>query len=145
MKSKFNKTTLEQTLRYFKYTYPSNPVTVNDSWTVIDTLYPEFGVLSKMNYIFKEIKNNIAFIEITSVLYQDENFKGLDMDMMHLKFDLKGQQEGLVLLDIKSGWIRKLTLAQNVNGRMTIFFLDPQGVNLKVQVKGTTEYDLINY
>lgn len=145
VKLKFNKKTVEDALRYFEYTYPSDSVAVNDSWTVIDTLYPEFGVLSKMNYTLKEIKNNIAFIEIKSNLYRDENFKGLDMDMMHLKFDLRGQQEGMVLLDLKTGWIRKLTIAQNITGRMTVFFLDPQGVNLKVQVKGTTEYDLINY
>lgn len=145
VKTKFSKKTVEQTMRYFRYTYPTDSIGINDFWTVIDTLYPEFGVLSKMNYTLKEVKNNIAFIEVKSILYQDENFKGLDMDMMHLKFDLKGQQEGLVLLDLKSGWIRKLTIAQNVNGRMTVFAVDPQGVNLKMQIKGTTEYDLINY
>jgi hypothetical protein len=145
IKAKFSKKTVEQTMRYFKYMYPIDSIDISDSWSVIDTLYPEFGVLSKMKYTLKEVKNNIAFIEVKSVLYQDENFKGLDMDMMYLKFDLKGQQEGLVLLDLKSGWIRKLTIAQNVNGRMTVFAVDPEGVNLKVQIKGTTEYDLINY
>lgn len=144
VKTKFSKNTVEQTMRYFKYLYPKDSMDIGDSWSIIDTLYSEFGVLANMKYTLKEVKNNIAFIEIKSVLYQDENFKGLDMDMMFLKFDLKGQQEGLVLLDLKSGWIRKLTIAQNVNGRMTVFAVDPEGVNLKVQIKGTTEYDLIN-
>lgn len=145
VKSKFSKKTIEQTMRYFEHLYPRDSIALGESWSRIDTLYPEFGVLSKMNYTLKEIKNDIAFIEIKSKLYQDKNFKGLDMDMMHLKFDLKGQQEGLVLLDLESGWIRKLTISQNVSGRMTVFAVDPQGVNLKMQIKGTTEYDLINY
>ncbi len=145
VKGKFSKKTMEQTMRYFNYLYPSDSIGLNDSWSIIDTVYTEFGVCADMDFTLKEIKNDIAFIEIKSRLYQDKNFKGLDMDMMYLKFNLKGHQEGLVLLDLKTGWIRKLTIAQNVNGRMTVFAIDPQGVNLKVQIKGTTEYDLINY
>jgi len=144
VKTKFSKKTVEQTMRFFQYLYPIDSIGLQDTWSVIDTLYPEFGVFSNMTFTLKEVKNNIAFIEIKSILFQGKNFKGLDMDMMHLKFDLKGQQEGLVLLDLKTGWIRKLTIYQNVNGRMTVFAVDPQGVNLKMQIKGTTEYDLIN-
>jgi hypothetical protein len=112
---------------------------------VIDTLYPNYGVIATMTYTLKEIKNNIAYLEIKSDLKKDPSFKGIDMDMMHLKFNLQGQQEGLVLLDMKTGWVRKMSIVQRLTGKMTVFFIDPQGVSIKIEVKGATDYDLINY
>ena len=46
---------------------------------------------------------------------------------------------------METGWIRKMSIAQNLTGQMTVFFIDPQGINLKVQLKGSTDYDKINY
>lgn len=145
VKEEFNTNTFEQAMRYFEYTYPIDSVNVGDSWTIIDTIYPNFGVLSTMTYTLKEIKNDIAYIDIKADLAKDPNFKGIDMDLMHLKFNLRGQQEGLVLLDLKTGWIRKMSLAQELTGKMTVFFIDPQGKTLKIKLRGSTDYDLINY
>lgn len=145
VQEEFSNTTFEQTMRYFEYVYQEDSINIGESWEIIDTIYPNFGVLSNMTYTLKEVKNDIALIEIKSDLKRDPNFKGLDMDMMHLKFSLQGQQEGLVLLDMKNGWIRKMSLAQKMTGNMTVFFIDPQGINLKIQVKGTTDYDMIHY
>lgn len=145
VKEEFNNNTFEQTMRYFQYAYPMDSVNVGDSWTIIDTIYPYFGVLSTMTYTLKEIKNDIAYIDIKADLTKDPNAKGIDMDLMHLKFNLKGQQEGLVLLDLNTGWVRKMSLAQEVTGKMTVFFIDPQGKTLKIKLRGSTDYDLINY
>lgn len=145
VKEEFNTNTFEQTMRYFKYVYPIDSINVGESWTIIDTIYPNFGVLSTMTYTLKEIKNEIAYIDIKADLAKDSNSKGIDMDLMHLKFNLQGQQEGLVLLDLNTGWIRKMSLAQELTGKMTVFFIDPQGKTLKIKLRGTTDYDLINY
>jgi hypothetical protein len=145
IKSQFSNQTVESVMRYFQYNYIEDSIEVGDFWMMTDTLYPSYGVISTMTYTLKEIKNNIAYFEIKSDLKKDPNFKGIDMDMMYLKFNLSGQQEGLVLLDIKTGWVRKMSIAQRLTGKMTVFFIDPQGVNIKIEIKGATDYDLINY
>ncbi|MFK7950821.1 MAG: DUF6263 family protein [Saprospiraceae bacterium] len=145
VKEEFNTNTFEQTMRYFKYSYPFDSVNVGDTWMIVDTIYPNFGVLSTMTYTLKEIKNEIAYIDIKADLAKDPDSKGIDMDLMHLKFNLQGQQEGLVLLDLNTGWIRKMSLAQELTGKMTVFFIDPQGKILKIKLRGSTDYDLINY
>lgn len=145
VKEEFNTNTFEQTMRYFEYAYPIDSVNIGESWIIMDTIYPNFGVLSMMTYTLKEIKNDIAYIDIKADLVKDPNFKGIDMDLMHLKFNLQGQQEGLVLLDLNTGWIRKMSLAQELSGKMTVFFINPQGKTLKIKLRGSTDYDLINY
>jgi hypothetical protein len=145
VKSQFSNQTIESVMRYFQYNYIEDSLEIGDFWMVTDTLYPNYGVMATMTYTLKEIKNDIAYFEIRSDLKKDPNFKGIDMDMMHLKFNLQGQQEGLVLLDMKTGWVRKMSIAQRLTGKMTVFFIDPQGVNIKIEVKGATDYDLINY
>lgn len=145
IKQQFSNSTFEQAMRYFAYPYQVDSVNIGESWEIIDTIYPNFGVLSTMTYTLKEVKNNIALIEIKSNLSKDPNFKGIDMDMMHLKFNLQGQQEGLVLLDIETGWVRKMSIAQKLTGSMTVFFIDPQGINLKIELEGTIDYDMIHY
>ncbi len=145
MKEQFSNNTFENTMRFFQYCYQKDSVLVGDSWMVSDSIYPNFGILSDMTYTLKEVKNNIALIDIKSNLRKDPNFKGIDMNSMHLKFNLEGQQEGLVLLDMETGWIRKMSIAQKLAGKMTVFFIDPQGVIIKIRVDGTTDYDLINY
>jgi hypothetical protein len=145
VKSQFSNQTIESVLRYFQYNYIEDSIEIGDFWMVTDTLYPNYGVIATMTYTLKEIKNNIAYLEIKSDLKKDPSFKGIDMDMMHLKFNLQGQQEGLVLLDMKTGWVRKMSIVQRLTGKMTVFFIDPQGVSIKIEVKGATDYDLINY
>lgn len=145
VKTQFSNQTIDYVMRYFQYNYIEDSLEIGDFWTVTDTLYPNYGVIATMTYTLKEIKNNIAYLEVKSDLKKDPNFKGIDMDMMHLKFNLSGQQEGLVLLDMKTGWVRKMSIAQRLTGKMTVFFIDPQGVNIKIEVKGATDYDLINY
>jgi hypothetical protein len=145
VKSQFSNQTIESVMRYFQYNYIEDSIEIGDFWMVTDALYPNYGIISTMRYTLKEIKNNIAYFEIKADLEKDPNFKGIDMDMMHLKFNLSGQQEGLVLLDMKTGWVRKMSIAQRLTGKMTVFFIDPQGVNIKIEVKGGTDYDLINY
>lgn len=141
----FNSNTFEQTMRYFQYTYPIETIHIGESWNILDTIYPNFGVLSNMTYTLKEIKNDIAYINIRADLVKDPNFRGIEMDLMHLKFNLQGHQEGLVLLDLKTGWIRKMSIAQEVYGKMTVFFVDPKGETFKIKLRGSTVYDLINY
>lgn len=145
VKTQFSNQTVEYVMRYFQYNYIEDSIEIGDFWVMTDTLYPNYGVISTMTYTLKEIQNNIAYFEIKADLKKDPNFKGIDMDMMHLKFNLTGQQEGLVLLDMKTGWVRKMSIAQRLTGKMTVFFIDPQGVNIKIEVKGATDYDLINY
>lgn len=145
VKTQFSNQTIEYVMRYFQYNYIEDSIEVGDFWMMTDTLYPNYGIISTMTYTLKEIKNNIAYLEIKSELRKDPNFKGIDMDMMHLNFNLSGQQEGLVLLDMTTGWIRKMSIAQRLTGKMTVFFIDPQGVNIKIEVRGATDYDMINY
>jgi hypothetical protein len=144
LKFEFSGRTLQQTMRFFSYAYPKDSVAIGDTWTVFDTLYADFGVLATMNFTLKSVSNGIAMIEISSELGKIPNFKGVDKTDMFFKFSLKGQQEGFLLLDMKTGWIRKLNLSQSLSGLMTVFFLDPMGVDLKIQLKGSTEYNLIN-
>lgn len=145
VKEEFSTNTFEQTMRYFQYAYPTDSINIGESWTIIDIIYPNFGVQSTMTYTLKEIKNNIAYLEIKADLAKIPDFKGIDMDLMHLKFNLQGQQEGIILLDMKTGWIRKMSIAQELTGKMTVFFIDPQGKTLRIKLKGSTDYDLINY
>jgi hypothetical protein len=145
IKTQLTSKTIENSMRYFEYCYQTDTARIGSSWTIIDTLYPTFGVLAKMTYTLKDVQNNIALIEVKSDLYKDPNYRGLDLDLMHLKFNLSGLQEGVVLLDTETGWIRKMSLVHRLDGKMTVFFLDPQGVILKTTIKGSTDFDLINY
>jgi hypothetical protein len=145
IKNQINNATFESTMRYFAYTFVPDSLKIGTSWTVVDTLYPSFGVLAKMTYTLKDVKNDIAFIDIKADLEEIPDFRGLDLDIMHLKFSLSGMQEGVLLLDTKTGWIRKMNLIHSLRGKMTVFFIEPQGVVFKTTIKGATDFDLINY
>ena len=102
-------TTMEQMSAYL----PINPVALNESWNVANTINSSgFDIINKMNLTLKQVKDNIATIDITGTLATPEGGAVLQVQGMDAKVSMKGEQAGTVLLDMKTGWIIRSEISQ---------------------------------
>jgi hypothetical protein len=102
-------TTIEQTSAYF----PNNPVALNESWDIVNTLASTgFDIINKMNLTLKQVKDNVATLEIKGTLVTPEGGSVLKIQGMDAKVSMKGEQAGTVLMDMKTGWIIRSEITQ---------------------------------
>ena len=109
----FSEDIMKQSIEQSFKIYPEGEVKIGDSWNG-DMLLSMAGINYNMKstYTLKSIENNIALLDVTSVL----NTKISEI----MEGEISGEQKGEISLDIKTGMPIKSVITQNANGKFTI-------------------------
>ena len=127
---KMIQTLVEQLSSYF----PVKPVAVDESWDVTLNLdNGGFDIISKMNLSLKQVKDNVATIQLTGTLATPEGGAVLQIQGMDAKVSMTGEQSGTILTDMKTGWILRSDVTQKSTQNIEIM-----GQSIQQQMEMTT-------
>ena len=98
----FNTETLKETMESSLKVYPDQPIKVGESWTVVTENKMAMPMQMTSHYTLKEVKNNIAYLNISGTLISKGNFEAMSNAM---ETDLTGTNSGDAELDLKTGLI----------------------------------------
>jgi len=127
---KMIQTLVEQLSSYF----PGKPVAVDESWDVTLNLdNGGFDIISKMNLSLKQVKDNVATIQLTGTLATPEGGAVLQIQGMDAKVSMTGEQSGTILTDMKTGWILRSDVTQKSTQNIEIM-----GQSIQQQMEMTT-------
>jgi hypothetical protein len=100
--------------------FPSKPVKTGDSWNYkISTTASNFTMDFDTDMTLKSIDDNIVTLDIAGTISTPEGYE-TDMNGMKAKTSLKGDQNGWVKIDRKTGWIISSETTQNFAGDVEV-------------------------
>ncbi|MFW0714902.1 DUF6263 family protein [Pedobacter sp. N23S346] len=142
LSQQFNAEGMKQTMESSLKIYPDKPVKIGDSWTVDTKMQLTMPVETITKYTLKEVKDNIAFLNINGTLLSKGSFQSMGNK---IDTDLTGTNVGDAELDIKTGLILKSHLRMELSGKMQTggqnIDFELQGIN-KIIGKETIESGL---
>ncbi|MCX2431731.1 DUF6263 family protein [Pedobacter sp. GR22-10] len=128
LSQQFNAEGMKQTLESSLKIYPDQPVKIGDSWTVDTRMQLNMPVETITRYTLKDVKDNIAFLNINGTLVSKGSFKSMGNT---IDTDLTGTNVGDAELDIKTGLILKSHLRMELTGKM-----QTGGQNIDFELQG---------
>ena len=132
MKQQFNDDAMKSTFEQSFKIYPDRAVKAGDSWnTEQTTSQAGMNSIIKTQYTVKEIKNNIATIQLESNVSMKPATQGMEGD-------LSGMQTGVLLVDAKTGMTISSELTQNIKGSVKMQGMDVS-MELISEIKISTE------
>lgn len=100
--------------------YPDKPVEPGDSWEEKASLTAGFPVLSTSKWTLQKRAGGVATIGEVSSIRSNPDAPPMDAGGMKMKADLSGTQEGVLLVDEKTGLIASNKGRQNIKGDLKI-------------------------
>ena len=99
--------------------YPKKPVAVGDTWKKSDVVKKGFPLTIDTTYTLKDRANGVATIGIYSDTKTPPNPEAVDLGIMKIRFDVKGDQKGTMLVDEETGQVLKADMTQQLTGTVT--------------------------
>jgi len=131
----FSEKALQMTFERLSSFFPEKPVAIGDSWDVTMNLNTNgIDIISKQKLTLKEVKDNIATLDVTGTLETPEGGAVLQIREMDATVSMKGEQTGTVKMDLKTGWVVNSEMTQNSIQDIGIM---GQSMQQKVEVKVT--------
>lgn len=128
LNQQFNAEGLKQTLESSLKIYPAQPVKIGESWTVDTKMQLNMPVETITKYTLKEVKDNIAYLNINGTLVSKGSFQSMGNK---IDTDLTGTNIGDAELDLKTGLILKSHLRMEFSGKM-----QTGGQNIDFELQG---------
>lgn len=100
--------------------YPDKPVEQGDSWEEKAVLTVGFPVLTESKWTLRERAGGLATIGEVSSVRSNPDAPPIDAGGMKMKADLTGTQEGVLLVDEKTGLITSNKARQNIKGALKL-------------------------
>ena len=126
------KMAFEQMSAYF----PGKPVSTGESWNRTNTIATGgFDVINKTTLTLKEVKDNVAVLEINTTLETPEGGAVMNMQGMDAQITMKGEQTGTVQIDMKTGWVVSGEFTQKSTNSIAVMGQTiPQEIELKTTI-----------
>ena len=132
----FSEKAIRQSIEQSSSYFPGKPVAINDSWDVVLNLNSSgIDIINKMKLTLKQVKDNIATLEVTGTITTPEGGAVSNIQGMDAKVSAKGEQAGTIQIDMKTGWIVRSELTQKYIQNIEIMGQTmPQEMDIKVIV-----------
>lgn len=98
--------------------YPANPIAVGESWTRNMDVTSNVKLKAQVTYTLEKVENNLAYIKVNTNLASDGEQK-VTVNGMEVGMDLKGTQNGEVVVDTKTGMFTTSNLTQDLKGNLS--------------------------
>jgi len=116
--------------------FPGKPVSTGDSWNTAKTISTGgFDVINKMTLTLKEVKDNIAVLEVNTTLETPEGGAVMSIQGTDAQITMKGEQSGTVQIDMKTGWVIGGEFTQKSTNSIAVMGQTiPQEIELKTTI-----------
>lgn len=133
LSQQFSEEGMKQTLESSLKIYPDKSVKIGESWTVDTKMQLNMPVETITNYTLKEVKDNIAYLNINGTLLSKGSFESMGNK---IDTDLTGTNVGDAQLDLKTGLILKSHLRMELSGKM-----QTGGQNIDFELQGINKIE----
>lgn len=109
---------MNQNVNSYIVAFPDKPLSIGDTWTKEATQNNQgMGVISTNTYTLTDVKDGIAYVELSGVLTVDT--KGLEeLGMSAEDMTMSGTQTGTLEVDVATGWTNNGTINQKMSTQM---------------------------
>jgi len=140
----FGEEAMRESMEQFFNIYPKKKVKVGRRWSKTIERKAGFPSTNDFTWHLKEVKKNLALVKVIGKINPKPNVK-MDLGMAIARYNLKGNQEGSIDIDLKSGWVKNAYGKMILTGKMYIT-VEGQLNETEVDVKITTisKYKTLN-
>ncbi|MGB5982257.1 MAG: DUF6263 family protein [Nonlabens sp.] len=137
--SEYDDASLKDTYLGLLNIYPNKKVAIGDSWTTDLSADVVMPMTSTATNTLMEIKDGMYVIESKADISSDESEK-TEMMGMQATSDIEGTSNTTYSIDRKTGWIKKMSMTQDLDGTVTLPASEqmPQEMKIKMKIKNTT-------
>jgi hypothetical protein len=136
--AEFGGTALQEMIENVLAVYPSESVTVGESWNRASRVSEGLPLILNNTWTLKSLENGRAVLSVVSDAepYLDSS-AATGVDVFH---DFQGIKEGTFVLDATSGWILEGMVSQRIWGRVVLEGGQQlgQSVSWPIEIEGTT-------
>ncbi len=120
LRDQFGNEGVEEMMDNMMAIYPDKPVGINDSWTseVVET--HGFPMILNNTWTLKERRDGIAVVEVSSEAEPNLDVDPIEMGPLKMRYELKGEQSGMLELNEATGWVTAAELNQKYSGDLVM-------------------------
>jgi hypothetical protein len=140
--NQFGDEAMKETMEQMFAFYPELPVRNGDTWCNALTLKKGFPMLLETQYELVEFTDNEIRVDLASSIKPGREQGPTQFNGILMRYNVHGQQNGYLIIDRTSGWLKKMEMDQSFHGQVQIS--EPSGTThfrfpLDVSSKITTE------
>ena len=117
---------VRQSVNQFFRIFPDSSIHLREKWTITQTQEGEFDLKTTTTYFVKAITEDKVFVESVAVITSNSE----TTEALRNVADLKGEQTGEYVLELKTGMLLSAKLTANIKGNVMI-----QGGNAPIKIK----------
>jgi len=124
--------------------YPEKPVGIGDSWRKTVALTQGVAMTVENEYILKDRKNGVSFIEVKSKIKSNPNAEPISMASTKVSYDLSGKQKGLIEIEESTGRLIRSKTNQEASGQIKVEVAGQksQGQTIPVKIDGVVTCEM---
>jgi WD40 repeat protein len=115
--------------------YPEKPVGIGDSWRKTIALTQGTAITLENEFILKDRKNGISFIEVKSDIKSNPKAEPMKMGTTNISYDLSGKQQGLLEIEESTGRLISSKTNQDASGQIKVEVTGQQSQVTQIPVK----------
>lgn len=100
--------------------YPDKPVGIGDSWKKTLTLTQNAPITVENEWILKDRKDGVSFIEVKSSIKSDPKAQPTGMGSTKVSYELSGKQKGLIEIEESTGRLISSKTNQEMSGQIKV-------------------------
>ncbi|MHC4313547.1 MAG: DUF6263 family protein [Planctomycetota bacterium] len=115
--------------------YPEKPVGIGDSWRKTVALTQGVAMTVENEWILKDRKNGVSFIEVKSNIKSNPNAEPMEMGTTKIRYELSGKQQGLIEIEESTGRLIRSKTNQEISGQIKVGIAGQQSQETYIPVK----------
>ena len=120
IKKQFNRKTMTENMEKLIMVYPEKKIKTGQTWEFNSTSTFMMPMNINTSYKLTEISNNTAYVELSSTFLPNEDAEPFEVGYVSMSYDLKGDQEGEMQVDLANGMIKSAEINQKFEGTITM-------------------------
>lgn len=143
LSEQFSDKAVKESMQSMMGIYPHYPVGIGDSWSKSSVIKKTFPANYDTKWTLKEIKGGIAFVSVQSKI------KGLPKTendgKLAPKYNISGEQSGMIEVDIKSGWLLKAKMIQKFSGKIELekSQVNSEAISVPITIEGSITMEAV--
>jgi hypothetical protein len=136
-KQSFGSNTMKNNLEGIASIYPKKAVAIGESWEMQSEAPSVITLSTKNKYTLKEVDGDWAKLEITSEMMTPNASDTTQINGMPAQAQLNGSMEGIITLNMKTGWTTRSEMKQTIKGNLNILdsAMVPGGMKIPMEVE----------
>jgi len=96
--------------------YPEEPIGIGETWNKNTQMINMITLNSQREFTLESIEGNVARVKSKTVISTPENSPTVKQQGIEMSYNLDGSQEGMILVDLNTGWILEANIVQDMSG-----------------------------